>query len=145
MKRLIYPLLHLFQHKQKHKGLLQSLLLALLLLALYPAATWLALNCYQDDPASMNWSDREAFNRKIIDTLPVDGSLNQTDVQHKLGGPDISEAKQQNNQLLQLAYYRTHRAFSDGLTTKNECTALLYLDRHLLAKGEAAELRYNQP
>lgn len=129
----------------KHRRLLQPLLLALLLLALYPTATWLALHYYKDDPASMTWTDREAFNRKMISQLPLDGSVSQTDVQQQLGGPDISEARQHNGQLLQLAYYRTHRALSDGLTTKDECTALLYQNRQLLAKGAAAEQRYLQP
>jgi len=123
----------------------KPLVISLLLLAVYPLGYYWALHVYQDDPTTMNWNDREAFNKKVISQLTVDGLVSQTDVQRKLGGPDISEARQHNTHLLQLAYYRTDRALSDGLTTKDECTALLYQDRILVAIGAAAEQRYQQP
>lgn len=123
-------------------GWLKPLLIAILLLTVYPLGYYLALNVYQDDPATMSWNDREAFNKKIIASLTIDGTISQTVVQQKLGGPDLSEARQSGAKLLQLAYYRTHRALSDGLTTKDECTALLYIDRQLIAIGADAEQRY---
>lgn len=123
-------------------GWLKPLLIAALLLAVYPLGYYLALHVYQDDPATMSWNDREAFNKKIIAALTLDGAVSQSDVQQKLGGPDLSEARRSGATLLQLAYYRTHRALSDGLTTKDECTALLYIDRQLVAIGADAERRY---
>lgn len=123
-------------------GWLKPLLITLLLLAVYPLGYYLALHVYQDDPATMNWNDREAFNKKIIAGLTADGAVTQSAVQQRLGGPDISEARRVGQQLLQLAYYRTHRALSDGLTTKDECTALFYIDRQLVAIGADAEKRY---
>lgn len=123
---------------------LKILLLTVLLLAGYPAATWLVLNFYQDDPAEMVWTDREAYNRKFIRQLDLTRQPGQSMVQQKLGGPDISEAFQRDGQLYQLAYYRTQRAISDGITTKAECTALLYLDRQVIAVGTAAEQLYQR-
>ena len=42
------------------------LLNALIFLTLYAAGYWLATSFYKDDPTAMNWSDREAYNRKFI-------------------------------------------------------------------------------
>ncbi len=123
---------------------LKILLLMLLLLAVYPAATWLILNFYQDDPAKMVWTDREAFNRKFIRQLDLTRQPAQSLVQQKLGGPDITEAFERDGQTYQLAYYRTQRAISDGITTKAECTALLYLNRQVIAVGSAAEQQYQR-
>ena len=119
-------------------------LLAAALLAIYPLATWLALNCYQDDPADMVWTDREAYNRKFISNLDLTTAVQQDQVQHKLGGPDITEAYQSAADLYQLVFYRTQRDISDGITTKVECTALLYRNRQLIAVGDAAQQRFLQ-
>lgn len=126
------------------KKYLHMLLLAMVLLSIYPIATWLALNYYQDDPADMAWTDREAFNRKFISTLSNETQITQDQVRQKLGGPDITEVVEQNKDLYQLAYYRTQRDISDGITTKAECTALLYRNRQLIAVGEQAQQLFQQ-
>lgn len=123
---------------------LKITLLAALLLAVYPLATWLALNKFQDNPADMVWTDREAFNRKFIAALNLEAKLQQEQVQQKLGGPDISEAFLAGTDQYQLAYYRTQRDISDGITTKAECTALLYLNRRLIAVGPQAQQQFEQ-
>lgn len=119
-------------------------LLAALLIAVYPLATWLALNVYQDDPDAMAWTDREAYNRKFINVLQTNATVTQDQIRQKLGGPDITEAYQLGTDLYQLVYYRTQRDISDGITTKTECTALLYLNRRLIAVGETAEQQFRQ-
>lgn len=119
-------------------------LFAALLIALYPLATWLALNVYQDDPDSMAWTDREAFNRKFISNLAPNSTVTQDQIRQKLGGPDITEAYQLGADLYQLVYYRTQRDISDGITTKTECTALLYLNRRLIAVGDTARQQFRQ-
>lgn len=126
------------------KKYLHMLLLALVLLSIYPIATWLALNWYQDDPAEMVWTDREAFNRKFINALSDATQITQDQVRQKLGGPDITEVVEKEQDLYQLAYYRTQRDISDGITTKAECTALLYRNRQLIAVGEQAQQLFQQ-
>jgi len=121
---------------------LKIAMLTAALLAIYPAATWLALHCYQDDPADMVWTDREAFNRKFINSLNLSAVTTQDQVQQKLGGPDITEAAQTAADLYQLVFYRTQRDISDGITTKAECTALLYRNRQLVAVGEPAQQQF---
>jgi hypothetical protein len=41
-------------------------------------------------------------------------------------------------------YYRTKRAISDGITTTDECTALLFKNQRLIALDTAAVTLYQQ-
>ena len=119
-------------------------LLAAALLAIYPLATWLALNCYQDDPADMVWTDREAYNRKFISILVLSTAVQQDLVQHILGGPVISVAFKSTADLYQLVFYRTQRDISDGITTKDECSPLLFKNQRLIAIEAQALSQYQQ-
>lgn len=118
-------------------------LLALAILC-YPATTWLVLNFYPDDPSKMLWSDREAFNRKYISQLTVTNHVLQADLISKLGGPDITQAEHIATDTYQLMYYRTKRAISDGITTTDECTALLFKNQRLIAVDAEAVTLYQQ-
>jgi hypothetical protein len=109
---------------------------------LYVLATYSVLRFYPDDPAQMNWMDREAFNARFIGRLQPDASLRQEFLISRLGSPDITEAFRSEQQIYQLLYYRTHRKAADGITTADECTALLFVDRQLVAVGEAAVIQY---
>lgn len=110
----------------------------------YPLVTWLVLNCYQDDPAQMVWSDREAFNHKYISQISRGSILHQHDLINKLGGPDITEAEKIGDDVYQLMYYRTKRAISDGITTTQECTALLFKNQQLIALDTEAVTLYQK-
>lgn len=109
---------------------------------LYVLATYSVLRFYPDDPAQMNWMDREAFNARFIGRLQPDASMRQEFLISRLGSPDITEAFRSEQQIYQLLYYRTHRKAADGITTADECTALLFVDRQLVAVGEAAVIQY---
>lgn len=109
---------------------------------LYVLATYSVLRFYPDDPAQMNWMDREAFNARFIGRLQPDASMRQELLISRLGSPDITEAFRNEQQIYQLLYYRTHRKAADGITTADECTALLFVDRQLVAVGEAAVIQY---
>lgn len=124
-----------------NKGLWWGLAAAILC---YPLATWLVLNFYPDDPSKMEWTDREAFNHKFISQLSGTIPLNQTTVLNKLGGPDITEAVKIGNDVYQLLFYRTKRAISDGITTKQECSALLFKNQQLIALEQQAIEQYQQ-
>ena len=110
----------------------------------YPLVTWIVLHCYQDDPSKMVWSDREAFNRKFISQLNDRSTLLQKDVIHTLGGPDITEAVKVGDDVYQLMYYRTKRSISDGITTTDECTALLFKNQQLVALDSKAINLYQE-
>ncbi|MDX1391357.1 MAG: DUF3192 domain-containing protein [Rheinheimera sp.] len=97
---------------------------------------------YQDDVEQMTWVDREVFNHKIISQYALPGNITQQQVLDRLGSPDITAAVKQNSDLYQVLYYRTHRVNADGITTADECTALLFKNRQLIAIGDSAVAKY---
>ncbi|MGP9801725.1 DUF3192 domain-containing protein [Rheinheimera sp. NSM] len=111
-------------------------------LGIYLLLTLAVLFWYQDDVEQMNWVDREVFNHKIISSYSTNANIQQQDVMQRLGSPDITTAVQHNGTLYQLLYYRTHRSVTDGITTADECTALLFKNRRLIALGEPAVAQY---
>lgn len=111
-------------------------------LLLYFALTLAALYWYPDDVEQMNWADREVFNAKIISQYSVNSAISQQKVLDRLGSPDITNALQQNSDIYQLLYYRTHRKTADGITTADECTALLFKNRILIGIGNEAVTDY---
>ncbi|WP_411360445.1 DUF3192 domain-containing protein [Pseudidiomarina sp. YC-516-91] len=110
---------------------------------IYLAATALILAVYQADPDNMSWQERETFNLKQIGQLNL--GLSKEDVIRVLGSPDISEAKATpaGEEVLVL-FYRTHHVKSDGITTRDECTPLLFKNGSLIAWGADAYEDYQE-
>lgn len=100
------------------------------------------LKLYNDDPNDMDWEDREAYNRKFIATLALEDNLSKIKVIELLGAPDITEAKHKESNVLQVLFYRTQHMKSDGITTKDECTPLLFKNGLLIAWGISAYEQY---
>lgn len=113
-------------------------------ICLYPLLTWLVLNFYPDEPSRMQWNDREAFNRKYIAQLSQLPAPERQQVIRRLGGPDITEAVKVQQDIYQLMYYRTKRSISDGITTKDECSPLLFKNQRLIAIEAQALSQYQQ-
>lgn len=86
-----------------------------------------------EDGSSMSSSfdDREYDNRKKIARLQLKSSF--TDVSRDMGVADFSETYLDNEKTVNVIYYRTHRVHKDGLTTKDECTKLTFVDNVLTA------------
>ncbi len=101
------------------------------------------MHFYQDTPIQMEWDEREGFNRKYINTLALDKTSADKTLQD-LGAPDLTEAKKVNEKSYQVMFYRTQHKHSDGITTQDECTALLFKDGILIGIGESAYLDYKQ-
>ena len=97
---------------------------------------------YQDNPGARPWDDREDINRSYIAGLSLDEKLNKKMIIEKLGAPDISESKQAENGTVSVLFYRTQRVKSDGITTIDECTALIFKNNQLIAWGENAYQQY---
>lgn len=123
---------------------LRSVALFIAGFVVYVLTTLAILMFYKDDPAQMSWQHRENFNAKVISRFELSDNHLQDDVIKRLGGPDITEAVEINGAVYQLLYYRTHRKLPDGITTEDECTALLFANRQLVAIGEEAVNQYQQ-
>lgn len=115
----------------------------LLGIGLYVALASLVIVFYQDDPATMNWQDREAFNNRFIDKLKAGQKLSSDTLLQQLGAPDLTFAKKRNEHVYQIFFYRTQHVKSDGITTQDECTGMLFKDGLLIAWGLGALTAYN--
>lgn len=99
---------------------------------------------YEDDPDQMDWEDRQAFNKIYINKLSISDQTLKTHVIDSLGSPDLTEAKQIDDGTVQVMFYRTQHQKSDGITTKDECTPLLFKNGQLIAWGEGAYDKFNE-
>ncbi len=115
----------------------------LIALAIYGVFVALVVNFYDDSPSDMEWGDRESFNRQYIGKL----TLEKFDFEKaitELGSPDITEAKKVENNNFQVMFYRTQHVKSDGFTTQDECTALLFKNGSLIAIGKTAYQQFQK-
>ncbi|MBA6391402.1 DUF3192 domain-containing protein [Colwellia sp. BRX10-3] len=117
-----------------NKKIIARILVALIAYGIFVA---LVMNFYDDSPAKMQWEDREAYNRQFIAKLELK-KFNFNSAIEQLGSPDITEAKLVNERSYQVSFYRTQHVKSDGITTQDECTALLFTDGILTAIGKTA-------
>ncbi|WP_206484193.1 DUF3192 domain-containing protein [Thalassotalea sp. G2M2-11] len=108
----------------------------LLALAAYGVFVALVVNFYDDSPANMQWKDREAYNRQFINSLKL-GKFTFEQAIEKLGSPDITEAKLVDNTNFQVLFYRTQHVKSDGLTTQDECSYMLFINNKLIEYAKA--------
>jgi len=97
---------------------------------------------YKNNPEALPWDDREEFNRKYIAGLSLSDNINRTGIIERLGSPDLSEAKQSADDQFQVLFYRTQHKKSDGITSLDECTAMLFKNGELIAWGESAYEQY---
>ena len=102
----------------------------------YAAFVMAVIMLYPDSSKDMDWKDREQFNKVQISKLELGQQKKQ--ILELLGSPDITEAKRNENKELQVMFYRTHHKKSDGITTEDECTALLFENNKLIAWGDNA-------
>jgi len=112
----------------------------LMALAIYGVFVSLVVNYYDDSPSNMKWEDREAFNRQFISKLKL-GEFKFEQALEQLGSPDITEAKQVNNVNYQVLFYRTQHVKSDGITTQDECSYLLFINDRLVEFAQAKKYK----
>ncbi len=109
-------------------------------LGLYISVALIVIAFYPDDPNKLDWEDRQDYNKVQIPKLKL-GTRRQ-EIIAQLGSPDISEAKRVGNEQYQVMFYRTDHRKSDGVTTMDECTPLLFENDILVAWGEGAYKDY---
>lgn len=89
-----------------------------------------------DGRYSSDWQEREYNNRKHISHLEKD--MTYEAVVRKLGVADFNELHEKNDGVYRILFYRTQRAMDDGVTTKEECTPLVFRDGVLIGWGDSA-------
>ncbi|WP_257326572.1 DUF3192 domain-containing protein [Pseudoalteromonas rhizosphaerae] len=107
-------------------------------LGVYALIATLVITFYKDDPQAMIWQDREAFNKRYIAKLSIETPTNLNTVLEYLGSPDLTFAIRDNEEVWQIIFYRTQHIKSDGITTMDECTGLLFKNGELILWGPSA-------
>ena len=97
---------------------------------------------YKDDPSGMDLNERQTFNLKYLASLSLISPPEKSTVIDYLGPPDITEAKQVNDDIIQVMFYRTRKIKGDGITTKDECSPLLFRNGLLIAMGDNTYTKY---
>ncbi|QYJ77865.1 DUF3192 domain-containing protein [Shewanella acanthi] len=102
--------------------------------AAYIAFVAVIVLVYEPSPDEMNWEDRQLYNRQKLAELTL--GQNITEVVKLMGNADFSEASSLNDEELHILFYRTHKQIADGVTSKDECTPLVFKNNKLIAWGE---------
>jgi hypothetical protein len=148
LKKYFYWFVFCFYLKRKafYKKIIWSKNMKKTLLALFVALPLvstlsgcvISVNDGEVDHSFMSDSgDRSFENRKKIAQVQLGSSF--VDMQKKLGVADFSETYTYNEQTIRVLYYRSQRIHKDGLTTKDECTYLEFINGKLSQTGNGAE------
>jgi len=92
------------------------------------------------DSKHMSWQQQEKQNKAYISDLEL--GVSSSKIEMALGTPDFNEAFKTDNGKVQILYYRTHHKESDSITTKDECTPLVFVNDELVGWGESAVKRF---
>jgi hypothetical protein len=90
---------------------------------------------YDGDKHS-SWSKLEKENREKISELSP--GTNISAVRRSMGTPEFDELLVKDSQEYRILFYRTQRTEGDGITTKDECTPILFVDGNLVGFGSTA-------
>ena len=121
------------------KSLLALLIAAPLTLSL--SGCIVSVGGEEDRMISSDFDDREFSNRKKIARLPLNSSF--AEVSNKMGVADFNESYQKDDQNIQVLFYRTNRVHKDGLTTRDECTYLYFVNGALQETGQGGDFSRN--
>lgn len=110
----------------------------LLALCVFP---WLLCGCViaidaDDNDDADGWRERQATNRERLAALVI-GAPRAT-VESEFGPPDFVESFLRDGVEYRVLRYRTHHRHSDGDTTEDETTPLVFVDGELVGWGETA-------
>lgn len=90
----------------------------------------------QEVDEDSNWRKTQRFNQEQINQLVMDMSADN--IRTLMGTPDFTESFNQDGVIVQVLFYRTHHVKSDGKTTKDECTPLIFKQNRLVGWGDKA-------
>lgn len=91
------------------------------------------------DKNGNNYEDREERNRAVISQLNLGDS--RANIVESLGTPDFSEAFDIGQDHFRVLYFRTQRTHSDGITTPDETTPVIFRNDLLVGWGQKALLK----
>lgn len=82
---------------------------------------------------SQDWEERELTNRRAVQQLKLGENLDN--ITNTMGTADFNEIVLSGENKFNVLFYRTHRREGDGITTKDECTPLVFENQVLVGWG----------
>lgn len=89
-----------------------------------------------NDEDGNNWRKTQQFNQNYVSGLKTGTEI--AAVRQSLGNPAFSESFNKQGEIVEVLFYRTHHSHSDGMTSKDECTALIFKRGVLVGWGDKA-------
>lgn len=83
--------------------------------------------------SSVDWEDEQEENRRVIAQLDI-GTM-RSEVETRLGTPNSSEAFTLDGEEYRVLFFRTKHRHSDGKTTRDESTPLIFKNDRLIGWG----------
>ncbi len=83
-----------------------------------------------------HWHQDQERNERYIAQAQLGTSVNL--IVAELGEAHFKDSFQRNGDLFDVLYYRTHHRHSDGKTTRDETTPLVFVDGVLVGYGDSA-------
>lgn len=90
-------------------------------------------DAFQEDE---KWQQEQKRNDRYIDGVQIGTSIST--IQADLGDADFRDSFQRNGEVFEVLYYRTQHRHSDGKTTRDETTPLVFIDGALVGFGPSA-------
>lgn len=88
---------------------------------------------FQEDE---QWEQDQKRNDRYIDGVQIGTSINT--IRADLGDAEFQDSFQRKGEIFEVLYYRTHHRHSDGKTTRDETTPLVFIDGALVGYGPTA-------
>ncbi|MDZ7685562.1 MAG: DUF3192 domain-containing protein [Gammaproteobacteria bacterium] len=108
----------------------------ILLVAALSVATLTGCVINVDTNEDERWLKTQRVNERAISQMRLGRDVDS--VRAEMGSPDFTEAFNRNGSQFEVLFYRTHRQHSDGRTTRDETTPLVFVDGELVGWGESA-------
>lgn len=96
----------------------------------------------EEDSYSSDWKKRQKMNQEMINDLAMGTDISE--VRDRFGSPDFSEAFQSGEDNYTVLFYRTRHRHSDGDTSRDETTPLVFKNGKLEGWGETLLDRVSQ-
>lgn len=91
---------------------------------------------WMNSDSKSEWKQEQKDNKRKIADLELGQSF--VEVRETMGAPEFNEVFTNNGQRYQVLFYRTRHRHSDGQTTKDECTPLIFTNGTLTSWGDKA-------
>ncbi|MDN4500917.1 DUF3192 domain-containing protein [Alteromonadaceae bacterium BrNp21-10] len=111
----------------------KTLIAAVLITPIVLSGCVVSVDGRDDNHWKKGWKDTEFQNRQKISELSVNLSIE--DIRSAMGVAEFNELYQRDGANIQVLYYRTQRTEDDGITTKDECTPLVFKNGILIGWG----------